>query len=189
MQKDNRSMYKTARESAGLTQETAAERLDVSVETVRAYETGQRLPPDQAVAAMARVYATPWLVLEHASATDELGIVPPGARRRTLAQAVLHLIRTWRETPRHEQRLLEIAEDGSVTDDEREDLARISDFVGSVVAACLEFQCCDAKKERPEGGASKRSRSQGKPENHCRPIITGFPAERKPFFREELTSL
>ena len=190
MPQDNRNIYKSARMSAGFSQEQAAELLDISVESVRAYETGQRTPPDQTVAAMARCYETPWLTLEHARLTDELGIFPRGVRRRTLAQAVLRLLRKRREFGEHEQRLMEIAEDGSVDEDEAEDFALISAFVGSIVAACLEFQYCEgAKKERPEAATSKRSRSQGSPENHCKSIITGFPAECNTFFREEATSL
>ena len=42
MPEECRNIYKKARRSAGLTQEAAAERLGISVESVRAYETGQR---------------------------------------------------------------------------------------------------------------------------------------------------
>lgn len=190
MSQDNGNIYKTARMSAGFSQEKAAELLDVSVESIRAYETGQRVPPDLIVAIMAERYTAPWLVLEHAVLTDVLGLIPKGVRRRTFAQAVLHLLRLWRELGRHERRLMEIAEDGRVDEDEAEDYDAISDFVGSFVAACLELQCCESvKKERPEGGASKRSRSQGKPENHSKAIISGFPAECNSFFGEGVTSL
>lgn len=176
MPQDNRNIYKTARQSAGYSQEQAAELLEISVESVRAYETGQRVPPDQTVAVMARRYDTPWLKLEHARLTDELGIFPRGVRRRTLAQAALHLLRLWRELGRHEQRLMEIAEDGSVDADEAEDYDTIDAFVGSFVAACLELQCCEgAKKERPEGGASKRSAFQEKPRTTVTGIISQSP--------------
>lgn len=37
--------YKTVRLCTGLTQESAAERIGVSVESIRAYETGRRIPP------------------------------------------------------------------------------------------------------------------------------------------------
>lgn len=45
MPAEYRNIYKTARRAAGMTQEAAAERLGISVESVRAYETGQRIPP------------------------------------------------------------------------------------------------------------------------------------------------
>lgn len=47
MPAEYRNIYKTARRAAGMTQEAAAERLGISVESVRAYETGQRIPPQR----------------------------------------------------------------------------------------------------------------------------------------------
>ena len=43
MQNGSSNIYQTARKAAGLTQEAAAERLALSVESLRAYETGDRL--------------------------------------------------------------------------------------------------------------------------------------------------
>ena len=57
MSTDNRNIYQTARKAAGLTQEAAAERLALSVESLRAYETGQRIPGNEIVAAMCTVYS------------------------------------------------------------------------------------------------------------------------------------
>ena len=44
MQDNSRNIYQTARKSAGLTQEAAAERLAVSLTSLRAYEGGERVP-------------------------------------------------------------------------------------------------------------------------------------------------
>lgn len=61
MPKDNGNIYQAARKAAGLTQEAAAERLAVSVESMRAYETGQRLPGDDVVTRMMAVYDAQYL--------------------------------------------------------------------------------------------------------------------------------
>lgn len=45
MLKASRNIYKTVRNRTGLTQEAAAELIGVSVETLRAYECGRRIPP------------------------------------------------------------------------------------------------------------------------------------------------
>lgn len=45
MLKLSQNIYKTSRICTGLTQEAAAERIGVSVETIRAYESGRRIPP------------------------------------------------------------------------------------------------------------------------------------------------
>ena len=44
--RNERNIYQTARELKGLTQETAAERIGVSVDTMGAYEQDRRRPPD-----------------------------------------------------------------------------------------------------------------------------------------------
>lgn len=47
MPEEYRNIYKSARKARGYTQESAAERLGISVESLRAYETGQRVPPTE----------------------------------------------------------------------------------------------------------------------------------------------
>ena len=89
MQRKEPNIYKSARSRAGLTQERAAEMLALSVESVKAYETGVRVPPDATVSAMAEVYGLPGLRLEHARATDELGIIPEDARPRSFPLAAM----------------------------------------------------------------------------------------------------
>lgn len=191
---NDRNIYQTARLAAGFSQEQAAELLGASVESLRAYETGQRVPPAVRVAEMEAVYHAPGLRLQHAAATDELGIIPKAVRVRSLEQATLRLMRIVRDMLTHLQRLMEIAEDGVIDETEVDDFDRIEDFISAVVAACLEVQHCEkgAKKERPDVGASKRSSSpeMSKPENHCAAIISGFPRERKGIFAGgEVTSL
>ena len=65
MPDETRNIYKTCRKAAELTQEAAAERLGISVESLRAYETGQRVPPDEVVADMFGLYNTLHLIVQH----------------------------------------------------------------------------------------------------------------------------
>lgn len=44
-----RNIYQIARETSGLTQERAAELFNISVESLRAYETDRRIPQDSTV--------------------------------------------------------------------------------------------------------------------------------------------
>ena len=73
MPKEYRNIYKKARRAAGLTQEAAAERLGISVESVRAYETGQRIPPNDLVEDMADCYDYQRLAYQHLKATQCTG--------------------------------------------------------------------------------------------------------------------
>ena len=93
------SIYQRARKEACLTQEQAAEQLSVSVETVKAWEQGQRVPRPEDVERMQAAYGTPWLGLEYTRATcGGLGVLPE-LRLQGLPTAVLRLInRPWRTT-------------------------------------------------------------------------------------------
>ena len=70
------NLYQRARKATRLTQEEAAERIGVSPESMKQYESGRRVPPDGVVAKMVEVYDLPWLALEHSRATDQLGVLP-----------------------------------------------------------------------------------------------------------------
>lgn len=155
MQIKYRNIYQSGRLSAGISQEAAAERLNLSVESLRAYETGIRTPPASTVRSMADVYGAPGLRLEHARQTDELGLIPREARPRRLEQLALRILRRSREASAYEKRLAEIAEDGEVDEAELADFEDIQAFVASRVADYLALECCATKKDRPEGASLK----------------------------------
>lgn len=161
MQEGYTNIYQTARRRAGWTQEQAAEVLGLSVESVKAYETDVRVPPAATVAAMAKIYASPGLILEHARRTDRLGIIPDAARPRSFPLAVVNVFNRFMDfAEKHRgQELLQIAEDGIIDDKERPRYNEIVAEIEDLTAALLSLMYCDAgaKKERPDVGASKRS--------------------------------
>lgn len=57
--------FKLARKEAGLTVEEAAFRIHVSPRALSNYESGQRVPPPDVVAGMAREYKRPDLIREY----------------------------------------------------------------------------------------------------------------------------
>lgn len=182
MQEGYTNIYKTARRRAGWTQEQAAELLALSVESIKAYETDVRVPPAATVATMAEVYASPGLILEHARRTDRLGIIPDAARPRSFPLAVVNVFNRFMSfAEKHRgQELLRIAEDGVIDDEERPRYNEIVAEIEDLTAALLSLMYCDAdaKKERPDVGASKRSDSRGKmvksPETLDKTIIPQF---------------
>ena len=181
------NIYQTARLAAGLTQEQAAELLDASVESVKAYETGQRLPPGARVAAMADVYGSPGLRLQHARATDELGVLPEAEAPLVLSRVTVTLVRTMLEWAEEHAglALLKIAEDDRIDADERPIFDGIVCKLEGIAAAWLALRHLPPgiKRERPEDGASERSGLR-RAENHCKSIITGSGADCKDFRRE-----
>lgn len=123
MQDNDRNIYKKARMAAGITQEAAVPMLDVSVESLRAYETGLRIPPNDVVELMTIAYHNQALGLYHlresgAAAREILPEVPD----RPLPEAVLrlcNLIFAFADKHRDRQ-LMQIAEDGRIDEGERE---------------------------------------------------------------------
>lgn len=166
MPRSQRNIYQSARVAAGLTQEQAAEAISVGETTLRGYESGRVVPPDETVLLMARAYGADRLRLEHACATDNLGLLPEDARPLPMEQSALRMCRQLRELEPHVRRYMEIAEDGAVDKSEEVDLQAVQAAVGRFVATCLAVQCCGIKKDRPDGGTSKRSSPAEDMETH-----------------------
>ena len=140
---DCRNIYKIARRAAGLTQEAAAERLGLSVESIRAYETGGRVPPSQVVELMVILYNAQHLAYQHLHETNELynRIVPALEDRDLIRAAVVLRNRLARlEQRRSLDRLLEIAEDDRIDEDERPEFLAIVAELREIVRSALELQ-------------------------------------------------
>lgn len=143
MPKDGGNIYQTARKAAGLTQEAAAERLAVSDTSIRAYESGERLPGDDIVARMCAVYNVQCLGLQHLQLKSAL--LPECvqyARPEPLPVATIKLVRrvlAFAEAHRSDQ-LLEIAEDGVIDEAERQRFEEIAAELGDIVQAALALQ-------------------------------------------------
>lgn len=149
MLEDYMNIYKTARRSAGLTQEAAAEQLGISVESVRAYETGQRVPPNYIVSRMVTCYNAQRLAVQHLNLYDELAsCVIPKIQKRTFMEAVLRLYNRLKRFANHHsmERLLEIAEDNLVDDQESEAYAEIIEEICDFSQCCMELRYCEHSK-------------------------------------------
>ena len=173
------NIYQAARKDGCLTQEQAAERLEVSETTVKAWEQGTRVPDNETVARMAELYGTPWLLLERAFETlSELGILPVGIHAQALPTAVLSHLDLCNQQIDGNRRLIQITADGRVDETEQEDFDSIIAVMLQNVVAELQVAMCrnpaqpDKKKERPEAGTSKRSGSANFSASDCRNIIS-----------------
>ena len=172
------NIYQAARKESCLTQEQAAERLDVSETTVKAWEQGTRGPDNETVARMAELYGTPWLALEHLrSAGSTLGVIPEITVQSLPTAAITLINRVLDFAERHRDRqLLRIAEDGVIDEAERPDFDDICRDLDGIVGAALQVKYTsdapDKKKERPEAGTSKRSGSANFSASDCKNIIS-----------------
>ena len=152
------NLYQRARLSTGMTQERAAELLGLSVESLKQYEAGRTVPKDETVARMVEVYHLPWLALEHAQATDTLGVMPE-VEPRPLPLASIALRNRLHDATGRLDALLRIAEDGIIDDTERPEFDDIVQELRETMTAIYQviYSGAETKKERPDGGTSKRS--------------------------------
>lgn len=140
MQNGGGNIYQTARKSAGLTQEAAAERLAVGLTSLRAYEGGERVPAGDVVARMCIVYDTQFLGVQHLQLFGSL--LPEcvqEARPERLETATIKLVRRiMRFADEHRNdRLLEIAEDGTIDEAERPEFLAITAELNEIIKAAL----------------------------------------------------
>ena len=150
MQGENRNIYQTARKAAGYTQEAAAELLALRVESIRAYETGIRVPGNETVERMVEVYNTQHLAYQHLKATNALmSRVVPALEERSLTEAAVRLVNRMNRMIRTDagSRLLEITEDGEVTGDEVVDVKEIAADLHELIKAAMEMDLIFRQKE------------------------------------------
>ena len=118
------NIYQSAREGAGLTQETAAERLGWSVRSVQDIEQNSRKPSPEKVAQMAALYGAHWLRGYYCNRCPlgEAGNLPE--QDCDLQQFAIEVGLTCNDPDhlrRMSLRLMEIALDRTISDDELPD--------------------------------------------------------------------
>ena len=142
MSNHERNIYQTARRAAGLTQEAAAEHLAVSVESLRAYENGYRVPPNDVVSRMVEIYDKQYLAYQHLrETTDLMARVVPELEQRSLIELAARIVNRFNRLTRSggADRLLEIAEDGVIDETERGDYEALAADLKEIIRAGLEL--------------------------------------------------
>lgn len=149
MPEEYMNIYKTARRAAGLTQEAAAEQLGISVESVRAYETGQRIPPNDVVEQMVICYNALRLAFQHLHETNVLAaqVIPDIQQRSALEASAKLTNRIYEFADKHsDRRLMRITEDNHIDDSERPELNTIMEELAEIMQAAMELRCCVSGK-------------------------------------------
>lgn len=156
MSEQCRNIYKRARRNAGYTQEAAAEMLNVSVESLRAYETDRRIPAGDVVLQMMICYNCHQLPTQHLQETSALfnSVIPRLEERSLLEMAVRisNRLRSFQEEDRL-GRLLTIAEDGIIDGQERPEFETIIADLRQIIQSGLELDvfCGGSVPIRREG--------------------------------------
>ncbi|NME65665.1 helix-turn-helix domain-containing protein [Clostridium cadaveris] len=136
-----RNIYQIARESSGLTQEKSSELLDISVDSLRAYEGGKRVPPDHVVIKMIEIYDTQYLAYQHLKTSAEVGQrYLPTIKITQLPTAILRLQKEVKDFLKCEDSLIEIGSDGHVDDNEALQYKNVMKELDEVVEAIMALK-------------------------------------------------
>ncbi|MBY6816503.1 helix-turn-helix domain-containing protein [Clostridium botulinum] len=141
MLQEYRNIYQIARESTGLTQERACELLDISVDSVRAYEGGKRVPPDRVVIKMIEIYNAQYLAYQHLKTSAEVGQkYLPNIEIKELPLAMLRLQKEVSDFIKLKDEMIEITCDGIIDDEEKPRWAKIMKELDDVVEAIMALK-------------------------------------------------
>ena len=144
MPEECRNIYKICRKAAGFTQEAAAERLGISVESLRAYETGQRVPPDDVVELMSVLYNALHLIVQHVREKNAMysRVVPEVPQCSVLEASARLTNRIYAFADSHaDRRLMRMAEDNVIDPVERPEFDAILEELQEIVEAALALRC------------------------------------------------
>ena len=149
MQKKCGNIYKTARTTAGLTQERWAEMLGISDSCVRQYEAGGFLPSDDVVARMAEISGMPVLGYWHLK--NKSGVANdllPDVEIKPLAEAVMQLLYELKdfEAKGITDKLIKISMDGKVDKTESRDFSEALKELEDIVEAALAVRYAQREK-------------------------------------------
>ncbi|NFF80413.1 helix-turn-helix domain-containing protein [Clostridium botulinum] len=141
MMQEYRNIYQIARESTGLTQERACELLDISVDSVRAYEGGKRVPPDRVVIKMIEIYNAQYLAYQHLKTSAEVGQkYLPNIEIKELPLAMLRLQKEVSDFIKLKDEMIEITCDGIIDDEEKPRWTKIMKELDDVVEAIMALK-------------------------------------------------
>lgn len=125
MPETGRNIYKIRREQAGYTQEHAAELLGCSVRALARYESGEAAVPDPVAVRMDQLYNNHFLAYEHLIANSQVAAaLLPAVEEVGIQTAVMRCFNRMARflDRRPDLRLMEIAEDGVIDAEERQEL-------------------------------------------------------------------
>lgn len=144
------NIYASCRRRTGMTQEAWAEKLDVSVESVKRYETDVRIPPLHIVKAMADLSGDESLAYRFlAKTTQELDVLPDIEMLNLQAATIRMMNRMARFAAKaRDRQLMEIAEDGIISEEEQPLYAEIMDELTGIITAFYQLKFYTEEEKR-----------------------------------------
>ena len=125
--KENKNSYQLAREELGLTREKASELLEtIAPERIEKIENERTVPRPDEVLTIAEKYKQPGLCNYYCANQCPIGQeYVPEVKIKDLSQIILEMLASLNSMNRRKERLIEIAADGKISNDEIDDFIHI----------------------------------------------------------------
>ena len=138
------NLYASCRRRTGMTQEAWAQKLNISVESVKRYETDVRIPPIPVVRKMADLCGDALVGYKYiVKVSQELEVLPDIDSVNLQAATIRLMNRMARFASKaRDRQLLEIAEDGIISADEKLLYDEIMDELSGLVSAFYQLRYC-----------------------------------------------
>lgn len=138
------NLYASCRRRTGMTQEAWAEKLNISVESVKRYETDVRIPSIPVVRKMADLCGDALVGYKYlVKVSQELEVLPDIDSVNLQAATIRLMNRMARFAAKaRDKQLLEIAEDGIISAEEKPLYDEIMDELSGLVSAFYQLRYC-----------------------------------------------
>lgn len=138
------NLYASCRRRTGMTQEVWAEKLNISVESVKRYETDVRIPSIPVVRKMADLCGDALVGYKYlVKVSQELEVLPDIDSVNLQAATIRLMNRMARFAAKaRDRQLMEIAEDGIISADEKPLYDEIMDELSGLVSAFYQLRYC-----------------------------------------------
>ena len=128
MVKNEKNVYRIAREGAGFSRERAAELSELEPSKIERIENEKSAPGPWDVIAMANAYKSPELCNYFCANECPIGMKNvPEIKLKDLSQIVLEMLASLNSMKKSQERLIEITADGLIGDDELADFIKIQE--------------------------------------------------------------
>lgn len=129
--KENKNIYQISRENVNLTRDAASEQLEfISSDRIEKIENEKSYPHPDEILAMADCYKNPSLCNYYCSHECPIGQeYIPEVTAKDLSVITLEMLSTLNTLSKERDRMIDIAADGKVTEDEITDFLRIKEYL------------------------------------------------------------
>lgn len=140
--KENKNIYFTSREAAGLTREAAADRMPgMGPDRIERIESEKVYPRPEDVTAMADAYKAPELLNYYCTAECPIGkrtVIPVDAKE--LSQIALSMLKSLGELDARKDKLIDIAIDNKIDSSELPEFVAIKDALADIAMTAGTMQ-------------------------------------------------